>query len=537
MYEKYFGFNLLPFSITPDPRFYFDTPSCREAMAGLRYGVEGRRGFIVITGEPGTGKTRLVKDYLQRANASIRAAFINTPILTVTQLLRLALIDLRIAPCSQDRGELTLQLKDFLLEQYKKQHVVALLVDEAQHLSDEVLEELRLLSNLETNEDKLLQIVLVGQPELEQRLGQPELRQVMQRVALRCRLERLEAQEVSLYIQARLKAVGFKEKALFDAKAVETIVRYSNGNPRLINLICECALLNCYGLSKKTVSTEIIEEVACDLHLTVERPNEKLNVNRQDGNAVAALNSVSRRPIGEEIQDVFTAGEQRRNAIPRQRSLSSLAAGFVLGVLAAGLGMLLNFQSSRSYLSEVGARIWAQTNWREIVTTGAVEPVVLHQDRSNESKDVQIEAAGKPPMSTQPTEGIGMEARATGNLEAGNSGSSRSTDAPDRPQAKPPAKNDAKNQVATVMATKGTSVTRFEVGQKSANDRLEFEIHRAIAKHAIRGVEVSVIDGTVVLGGRVNTENKKIAAAKAARNVPGVVSIRDQIIVTDDTAL
>ena len=536
MYNQYFGFKTLPFSTTPDPRFYYDTPSCREAMAGLRYGIEGRKGFIIVTGEPGTGKTRLVKDFLHRANGSIRTAFITTPILTGTQLLRLVLIDLHITPASQDRGDLTLQLKDFLLEQYKKTHIVALFLDEAQHLSDEALEELRLLSNLENNQDKLLQIVLVGQPALAQRLDQPELRQVRQRVALRCRLERLEAQEVSLYIQARLKAAGFNEKALFDAKAVEKIALYSNGNPRLINLICDSALINCYGLSKKIISNEIVEEVAGDLQLTAQRPNEKSNTEPHDGRTVDPLNSVFQRPIGDEIQDVFIAGKQSRKTGSHERSLSPLVTGFVFGVLAAGLGMLLNSQSNRNYVSDVAARIWAQSNWREIIRTGAVEPRVWHEDRSNELHDVQIETSAPAPIPTQPIEESGIEARAGAILEASKSRPSQSADVPDRSPAIPPVKSDAKNPLAAKMATNGTIDTRVEVGHISANDRLEFEIHRAIAKHAIRGVEVSVIDGTVVLGGRVNTENKKIAAAKAARNVPGVVSIRDQIVVTEDSA-
>ncbi|MGZ8532866.1 MAG: ExeA family protein, partial [Candidatus Binatia bacterium] len=192
MYEDYFGFKICPFSITPDPRFYFDTASCREAFAGLRYGIEGRKGLIVITGEPGTGKTRLVKDFMQRAEVMIRTAFIANPKLGATELLPFVLNGLRITPATQDPGALTVQLKEYLFDQFKKRHIVALLIDEAQQLSNELLEELRLLSNLETDEEKLLQIVLLGQPELEDRLEQPELRQLKQRVMIRCRLAPLK---------------------------------------------------------------------------------------------------------------------------------------------------------------------------------------------------------------------------------------------------------------------------------------------------------------------------------------------------------
>ena len=183
---------------------------------------------------------------------------IANPKLGATELLPFVLNGLRITPATQDPGALTVQLKEYLLEQFKKRHIVALLIDEAQQLSNELLEELRLLSNLETDEEKLIQIVLLGQPELEERLEQPELRQLKQRVMIRCRLAPLKDPEVELYILARLKTVGFEGKTLFDPKAVEKISLYSKGIPRLINVICDNALLNCYASSKKKVSADII---------------------------------------------------------------------------------------------------------------------------------------------------------------------------------------------------------------------------------------------------------------------------------------
>lgn len=544
MYEKYFGFNTLPFSITPDPRFLYENPSCREAMAALCYGIEARKGFIVITGEPGTGKTRLVKDFMQRASVVIRTAFIPTPKLTAPELLRFVLNDLGIASSTQDRGALTLQLKDYLVEQFEKRHIVALLVDEAQQLSNELLEELRLLSNLETNEDKLIQIVLLGQPELEARLDQPDLRQLKQRVALHCRLAPLKDEEVYLYMLARLKTAGFEEKTLFEPKAVERISLYSKGIPRLINVICDNALLICYASSKKIVSADFVEEVARDLQLIVRRPNVNLNANQHDAaeaegkiiKEVGPLTSVSQRPLAEEIQDVFIVGEQRRAGIHRQWSLATLATGFVFGVLAAaGLGTIFYSQSNRDYLSQIAARIWDETNRRDTLKTAGVEPGALHEDPAKELKDVQPMGAEKPPISPQQPEESSVGANAAPIVEASKTGPSPATDAPERPQEKQAVKNDKKNEETIKTAAKGTT------NQKSARDRLErdrieFDIHRAIAKHAIRGVEVSVIDGTVFLGGRVDTENKKIAAAKAASNVPGVKYIRDRIIVNNDVA-
>ena len=539
MYEDYFGFKICPFSITPDPRFYFDTSSCREAFAALRYGIEGRKGLIVITGEPGTGKTRLVKDFMQKAEVMIRTAFIANPKLGATELLPFVLNGLRITPATQDPGALTVQLKEYLLEQFKKRHIVALLIDEAQQLSNELLEELRLLSNLETDEEKLIQIVLLGQPELEERLEQPELRQLKQRVMIRCRLAPLKDPEVDLYILARLKTVGFEGKTLFDPKAVEKISLYSKGIPRIINVICDNALLNCYASSKKKVSPDIIEEVARDLNLTLRSPKKQSRATDQDETdgerrkrrvrkEVSPLTLVGLTPPAE-FPESSMAREQRRTPIHRQWSLGSLATGFVFGVLAAAAVSVIFFpQSNRNYLAEIAARIWDEIDRRETLKTGALEPGNLPEEPSKELKEVQPAGSEKPSVSTPQPEESSAGVNTTPILDASKS-PSQVADAPGRPQAKQTVINDKKNQEAINTATKGTS-------QKAANDRLEFDILKAIAKYAIRGVEVSVIDGTVFLGGRVDTENQKIAAAKAASSVPGVKYIRDRIIVNNHVA-
>jgi general secretion pathway protein A len=532
MYEKYFGFKTLPFRITPDPRFLYENPSCREAMASLCYGIEGRKGFIVITGEPGTGKTRLVKDFMQRASVVIRTAFIPTPKLTASELLRFVLNDLGVVTTTQDRGVLTLQLKDYLIEQFEKRHIVALLVDEAQQLSNELLEELRLLSNLETNEDKLIQIVLLGQPELETRLDQPDLRQLKQRVALHCSLAPLKDDEVYLYMLARLKTAGFEERTLFEPKAVEKITLYSKGIPRLINVICDNALITCYANSKKIVSADFVEEVARDLKLVDGPPKKQSSVADQgetEGKRriidQTRQSTLLQAPLAE-FPESSDMTRLRREPIQRQRRLGSLAIGFVCGVLATfGVGASLYSQLTRDYVSQIAARIWDQTHRREAVETAAVEPGAL-LDYS--AKDVPPVDSEKPPISPQEPE-VSEENRAGANaapsMEASKTRPATAADA----QEKHRVKNGSKKNEETIKTTsKGTA------SEKSASDRMEFDIHRAIAKHAIKGVEVSVIDGTVFLGGRVDTENKKIAAAKAASNVPGVRYIRDRIIVNND---
>ena len=238
--------------------------------------------------------------------------------------------------------------------------------------------------------------------------------------------------------------------------------------------------------------------------------------------------SVAQTPPAE-FPESSIAREQRRTPLHRQWSLASLATGFVFGVLAAaGVSVIFYPQSNRNYLAEIAARIWDETNRREILKTGAAEPGNLPEVPSKELKEVQPVASEKPPISTQQPEESSVGADAT-PIPDGSKSPSQVADAPDRPQAKQTVINEKKNQEAIKNATKGPS-------QKAANDRLEFDILKAIAKYAIRGVEVSVIDGTVFLGGRVDTENQKIAAAKAASSVPGVKYIRDRIIVNNHVA-
>jgi general secretion pathway protein A len=266
-YETHFGFSEPPFSVTPDPRFFYANPGYREAYATLRYGVEARKGFVVVTGEAGTGKTTLLRMLMENAGSSINTAFIFNPPYDFSELLRMILAELEVPTPSQERLAMLAQFNEYLLGQLRKRRIVALLIDEAQALSESILEELRLLSNLETSKEKLIQIVLMGQPELEGKLDRAELRQLKQRVALRCRLEPLDVEDVSAYIDFRLKTAGYQGKALFDAAGIEKITRYSQGIPRLINVICESVLLRAYKNSESQVPADMIEEAAHELRL------------------------------------------------------------------------------------------------------------------------------------------------------------------------------------------------------------------------------------------------------------------------------
>ena len=267
MYNSYFGFSVSPFSVTPDPNFFYTNPVYQEAYANLRYGIESKKGFIVITGEVGTGKTTLLRKLMHNLEGTIHTVFVFNTYLDFTELLRVILYDLGLAPEEPNKVTMLQELNDYLITQLKQGHIVTVLVDEAQNLSDEALEGLRLLSNLETDQEKLIQIVLMGQPELQARLDRPSLRQLKQRVALQCRLVPLKDEEVGPYIDFRLRTAAYKGKDLFHPDALRLIAFYSNGIPRLVNVICDNALLCAYARSQKTVSADMIKEVARDLRL------------------------------------------------------------------------------------------------------------------------------------------------------------------------------------------------------------------------------------------------------------------------------
>ena len=267
MYESYFGLREPPFNVTPSPRCFFVNSSYQEALSTLRYGIQGRAGVIVITGDAGTGKTTLIKTFLSNAAANIHSSCILDPHLNFTELLRCTLDVFGLSDFAPDRLTVTHQLNGYLTEQLRKDHFVALLLDEAQGLDDKVLEELIFLSDLEDGSKKLLQIVLIGQPELESRLERSWLRPLKQSVTIRSRLTPLSGDDIRAYIEYRLSAAGYTGKTIFLINAIERIGVFSKGIPRLVNVICDNALLVACAKSQKVVDAETIEEVADELQL------------------------------------------------------------------------------------------------------------------------------------------------------------------------------------------------------------------------------------------------------------------------------
>ena len=269
VYQSHFGLVREPFNITPDPNFFYPSASHREALAQLIYGINARKGFVVLTGEVGTGKTTLIHALLQELNGNVQTALVFNIIENPTDLLRYLCDELGLTTPQKDKIKIRdylAILNEFLLKTYKAGGNVSLIIDEAQNLSTEVLESIRLLSNFETSREKLIQILMVGQPELSLRLNAPELRQLKQRVVLRYQLKPLSFSECNEYISNRIEVAG-GTLSLFSSKALETIYHYSGGTPRLVNILCDNGLLTAFGSGRKRVEGTMIKEVAQELYL------------------------------------------------------------------------------------------------------------------------------------------------------------------------------------------------------------------------------------------------------------------------------
>jgi len=265
MYLDFFQLDEFPFNVTPDPRFLFFSERHREAYESLLYGIECRKGFVVLTGEVGCGKTTICRSVLNNLPSATHSALVLNPSLTATQLVRSILFDLGLEPKGRDKLVHIAQLNRFLLKCLKKGENVTVIIDESQNLDPELMEQVRMLSNLETDQHKLMQIILSGQPELKDRLQQPDLRQLRQRVMVHCDLEPLSAMETALYIQHRLNVAGADSRITFDNDAVHRIHERAQGIPRQINTLCDRSLLSAYVRRDHQVSADDIQNAINEL--------------------------------------------------------------------------------------------------------------------------------------------------------------------------------------------------------------------------------------------------------------------------------
>jgi general secretion pathway protein A len=319
MYKEFFGLRANPFNVNPDPRYLFLTRHTEEALACLTYGIQSRKGFVLLTGEVGTGKTTLINKLMEWLRLQqVATAFIFNSRMDVPQLLDYMMADFGIPCDSTSKSQVLQRLYNWLLDRYRAGETAVLVIDEAQNLSDEVLEEIRMLTNLETFTEKLLQIVLVGQPELEQRLKQPQLRQLRQRLTLRAKTHAFNLEETKAYVQQRLRIAGCNGEPIFEPEAVMALYRYSIGIPRVINLLCEHCLVSGFVDQKKTVAAEIVDSVARDFDLS-------------DGNAAAAMTPVAppaaapeKFDLVEALRTLATLADRLRQSeqdLPKERKL------------------------------------------------------------------------------------------------------------------------------------------------------------------------------------------------------------------------
>jgi general secretion pathway protein A len=268
IYNPYFGFSENPFNISPDPEFLYRSPQHEEALANLIYGVRSRKGFIVLTGEVGTGKTTMLeclRDYLDTMRTEF--AFIINSRLTPDQFFEMMAFDFGLECDRKSKTEVLFALNTLLIKQAEKGRTCVLLVDEAHNLEWDVLEEIRLLGNLENRAGKLLQIILAGQPELDRKLDAPNLRQLKQRIVLRCNLNPLEPDESVAYIETRMARAGLPEQKVFSPELLEEIFKRARGIPRVINLLCDNLLVTSFAMERKTATLEMLDEVCQDLRL------------------------------------------------------------------------------------------------------------------------------------------------------------------------------------------------------------------------------------------------------------------------------
>jgi general secretion pathway protein A len=267
MYKKFFGLRANPFGVNPDPQFLYIMPHIREGLACLHYGIKTRKGFIVVTGEVGTGKTTLVKAALASLSRErLITSYLFNPRLDVLDFFEYLVTDFGVPISSRTKAHMLLRLNQWLLERYRAGETAVIVIDEAQHLSSELLEEVRLLTNLETCNEKLVQIVLAGQPELAEKLCQVNARQLRQRITLLCTTRALTPDETRAYLAERLRIAGAAD-SVFSREAADAICAYARGIPRTINLLSEHALINAFVEQLRPIPAHIIDNVAKDFDL------------------------------------------------------------------------------------------------------------------------------------------------------------------------------------------------------------------------------------------------------------------------------
>lgn len=317
MYTTFFGLQEKPFDLLPNPDFLYLSRAHKRALTYLMHGIREKAGFILLTGEVGSGKTTIIRNIIRKhlQNRALSKVF-NTRV-DSHQLLAMINEDFGLSAVGKDKTTLIRELNDFLIGQYSQGRQAVLIIDEAQNLSPDLLEEVRMLSNLETDREKLLQIILVGQPELKKTLALPALLQLRQRIQINCHIQPLNPAEVEEYILFRLEKAGNREAVVFSSEAVEAVAAYSRGVPRLINIICDYIMLDAFSAQQRDISAQIVHELAKDLSFDVQywesKAAEPEEAQEDAGNGIVQAAQAARASV--KLNNVLRSLNQRLEAL------------------------------------------------------------------------------------------------------------------------------------------------------------------------------------------------------------------------------
>ncbi len=318
MYESFYNLKQKPFELVPSPDFLFLSRSHKKALTYLKYGVTERVGFMLLTGEVGSGKTTLIRNMIRGLDSDIILSKVFNTKVSSEQLISLINEDFGLEVSGKDKVTLLRELNDFLIEQYAKKSNPILVIDEAQNLTPELLEEVRMLSNLETDDAKLLQIILVGQPELKKVLARPELRQLRQRISISCHIQPITRAETEDYIFHRLEVAGNRDAVVFEEGTIDAVYNFSRGIPRLINIVCDFLMLSAFVEETRRISSDLVREVIGELETENRFWQDSDSISSKIENILKEIESLKK--VTSELQKRLAAGQKDAVRLPSTRS-------------------------------------------------------------------------------------------------------------------------------------------------------------------------------------------------------------------------
>ncbi len=515
MYTEHFGFRSLPFSSTPSPEFFYQNPVFQEALAYLQHGVQAGNGVILVTGEIGTGKTTLVRKFLRDMGSAVRPIHImigtKAPFF---DMLRAALNDLGVATQSSDELEIAKKFKNYIRRSEQDGAATCLIMDEAQSLENGGFEELRRLLSSAESQGSVPQIFLIGEPELLNRLDRPAQRQLKQRVGLHCRLAPLVEGEIGRYIEFFVRSAGYPGDGLFDSAAVAAVAQYSRGIPRLVNKICDNALLEAYRRSQEMVDRKIVDEVARNLRLKQPQPAAQATA---EGGAIEGKTSSP----DWQIKSVWSSLQNKDEPAvvnvtgPRREGASRKVAGALLGLMTLGLaGLAMHF----------GTAGFAKLDDEPANGNALMSP--SSSTRSGPSLDVHPaqQRASRGATSGKPSTGI----FADGNIHSGAFSTSEITPLPKLSEPTPAA-NLEKSSVGTLRPDEFRQVKSPNPEPITQKRRVEIKVREAFRLRAIEGVSVTLVNQIAILRGQVASRRQKAMAERAALGVREVARVKNLI--------